>query len=696
MRKIKLPLVVCLLTFTAASQTENETFQTRTLDFKHPAESAALSLELNQKLDSIVIESFLPETEEWERVGKYKYGTEETATRKDSLFYVWNDSLGQWKSFPTEVWEYNEEGNLSTHVMYGVSILANGIDLGYKKESIFTYSDNVKQAEITVYRKDNSTGDLIPDTKEEITYNSEGKQLYYFTSFWDKNLEKWVFKSQYEYDYDENGFKTLDIHYIWLNDTEEWLGASKSEYEFDEKGNELMKINYAWNQSSKDWVESGKFEFAYDESGNVTERTYSFRDFEENTWIYYSREQYSFDIQGHLISQFYAQWDATQNVWVNFQKMEVEFDENFNETLKSSYYWSTEDSMWMGISRTEKEFDINLNLVATIEYQWEETLNQWKGLFKEKYDYDSLVNRTLTSKYVWSDADENWIFQVNRYLSEYEYDENGRIVKEIMLQWDEGSEKWNFANKNVYEYDDQGRQIVYENARWNYPSDDWENLTKTVNNFDETGNNILYCKYVWDAGLSDWRIRWEFQRAFDADGRQTLSSFLEWGGIGNMYRGSKSETNFNENGQTLMWANYSWDTNSGEWKGITKTEYTYDEYGRNLVILRSNWNVTEKKWQYYNRETYYYFTEIVQETVEIKTEINVKVYPNPAENYIRIQLPNPAVPAQLEFFNMAGQKMLSAVVLQGEQVALHHFKPGVYSYRLIHEQKIFKGKIVKK
>lgn len=699
MKKLKLLVITSILPFGVIAQTSAKTNQKLTLNFQQSVESEVVSEELNLKYDSIVIESFIPETEEWERVGKYKYGTEETANRKESLFYAWNDSTEQWKSFPTQVWEYNEEGNLTYHVIYSGSRSVNGLNYNYKKESIFTYSGNGKLAEITEYQKDYSTNELIPNKKEEITTNSQEKQIHYVLSQWDKTLEKWVFIRQYEYDYDENGFKTLDIDYFWLKDSEEWYGASKSEYEFDEKGNKLLEINYVWNQDSKDWIESGKVEIAYDESGNVTEKIWYSLDYSEKVLVYSSREEFGYDEQGNMIFQFYSQWDATLKVWVNLQKMEVEFDENFNQTLQSSYHWSTEDSIWIGASKTGKEFDINGNLLATIEYQWDWMENQWTELFKEKYEYDSLENRTLTSLYVWSDADKNWVFSVNRTLSEYEYDENGRILKQIISQWNEDSGNWDLANKNEYEYDEQGRQISHENAWWNPTYADWENLTKTVYDFDEAGHYILDGNYVWDTGLSNWRIHREYRWAFDAAGRQTINSFLEWGGYGNIYWGNKLETNYNENGRTLMRADYGWDTDAGEWKGATKTEYTYDDYGdygRNLVTLWYIWNQADKKWQYDTRETCYYSTGPVQDVVEINAEINVKVYPNPAENVIRVQLPNSSVPAQLELFNLSGQKILSAQIFDGELISVSHFKPGIYSWRIIQNKEIFTGKFVKK
>ena len=60
MKKLKLLAIICLLTFTATSQTTDETFQTHHLFFEQSAESEVVSEELNQEPDSIVVESFLP------------------------------------------------------------------------------------------------------------------------------------------------------------------------------------------------------------------------------------------------------------------------------------------------------------------------------------------------------------------------------------------------------------------------------------------------------------------------------------------------------------------------------------------------------------------------------------------------------------------------------------------------------------
>jgi len=72
--------------------------------------------------------------------------------------------------------------------------------------------------------------------------------------------------------------------------------------------------------------------------------------------------------------------------------------------------------------------------------------------------------------------------------------------------------------------------------------------------------------------------------------------------------------------------------------------------------------------------------------------MDLKVYPNPADEYIIIETGIPQ-PSQFKMFDMIGSLVMMAEVSDKEQLSLEKLKAGMYYYKLVADSKLQAGKL---
>ncbi|MDR1679360.1 MAG: DUF3836 domain-containing protein [Prevotellaceae bacterium] len=100
---------------------------------------------------------------------------------------------------------------------------------------------------------------------------------YDITSYdrdWDITAQNWQDSSKNETTYDANGKLTMKVDYKWDNAKQSWENNSKSEMTYDANGNEIMAVKYAWDSTTQNWENNSKRETTYDADGKLTTENY--------------------------------------------------------------------------------------------------------------------------------------------------------------------------------------------------------------------------------------------------------------------------------------------------------------------------------------------------------------------------------------------------------------------------------------
>ncbi len=246
------------------------------------------------------------------------------------------------------------------------------------------------------------------------------------------------------------------------------------------------------------------------------------------------------------------------------------------------------------------------------------------GTFKEEYGFDATNRQVMTAVYEWVSATGSW---TGKEKTEFAYD-GELMISSIEYAW--VSEAWVADKKNTWKYDDQERvieyyefsrdkntnQLVYSKGfakEWDaedrlvldieykaYSNGVWTAGTKKETKYDDNGNTIEYFNY---AGLTNgnWGAAGSTHElwTFDDDNAKTKYEKYTWSN-GNWVGSSKEEWGYTDGKQT-MYAKYKWQSN--DWVGVSKEVKVYT--ANNLTLSETytwgngDWvGVTQEKWTY--------------------------------------------------------------------------------------------------
>ena len=72
----------------------------------------------------------------------------------------------------------------------------------------------------------------------------------------------------------------------------------------------------------------------------------------------------------------------------------------------------------------------------------------------------------------------------------------------------------------------------------------------------------------------------------------------------------------------------------------------------------------------------------------------IRFYPNPASDYIRIDINSCSNSYSFELFNLHGQKVIDRLIENNTAISVEELMEGMYVYRLIDKKNIYTGKII--
>ncbi|GAB4331857.1 MAG: hypothetical protein Kow00127_23810 [Bacteroidales bacterium] len=236
---------------------------------------------------------------------------------------------------------------------------------------------------------------------------------------------------------------------------------------------------------------------------------------------------------------------------------------------------------------------ITLNLTAQISSDttysktWNEKSQSWEN-------YDRIItvynNQNPVSELI--QVFENNIWE-NYSLREYSY-ENGRLLVETEMYWDDHHQEWIHNYRKLYSYNSEGQvssilhQNVYNGVYFNSSreimrySADGNLMEKEVETFDEAWNSFLKYQYYY---LSN-DLLMEENLTYTGDGQQQDVKFTV-------------HYSYNQDGKLL--SKVKTRTRSGKEENLVREFYTYDESGRMSEQLISSWSSFRNEWKNENR-----------------------------------------------------------------------------------------------
>jgi hypothetical protein len=360
------------------------------------------------------------------------------------------------------------------------------------------------------------------------------------------------------------------------------------------------------------------------------------------------------------------QWHATS-------KTDYTYDANGNPTyeLTSTSDISLDVPVWGNSSKTESTYDINSNITLYILSTWNTLLSQWVGVMRIETTYDAYGHPTLEINYSWDNPGVQWVESAK---TESSYDGNGNIATETTYVWDATIPIPGFVNssKTDYTFNGLGQKVLYITSDWDktIAIPDWVNSSQTELGYDGAGNQNVMTDYTWDQTLAipDWVAEFKIESTFDINNRPTTVISSLWD------TGTDAFVPFNKTEST--------------YGNVFSPTVTYDETnGFQYDINSTTWLPSSQTDDYYSDAATY---------VNKFSERNIRVYPNPAREFIVFDNVNILESASISVYDLQGRKVMEKQLSGNEQISVTNLSKGLYVYKLNNGGISYSGRLVKK
>jgi len=388
------------------------------------------------------------------------------------------------------------------------------------------------------------------------------------------------------------------------------------------------------------WFLNYKCLCTYDSEGNLSAESFNRLDQIADQWFEYLK--YEYDVNENIILEIEYEWDETTDQRIYDRKHEYTYDAGGNTTSTIYCYWSVQNNRWMFSERSEYFYDTNGNLIEEIIYKGDETHSLWIYDNKLEHFYNNDGNDTLTYNYNWAVSPGEW--QIS-YKIESTYNSAGKINLKIRSYWESNNEEWDYSRKAEYIYNAAWK--LTKNTNYYWYGDHWIEDSRLVNTYDENGNLNFFAWYIWDRDAGYW--------------------------IGEI----SADVIFDLNGNILLMTAYLWDEQISDWVYEWTGEFSYNSSNLLSYLIYYNWNDSKNEWIEDYERTYYY-TELVNSIPSVPDDFEIKFYPNPANEFIMVDLNNCIGPASLDIYDNQGHKVISQRLSGRDIIAVEHLNNGLY------------------
>ena len=281
---------------------------------------------------------------------------------------------------------------------------------------------------------------------------------------------------------------------------------------------------------------------------------------------------------------------------------------------------------------------------------------------------------------------------------EYVYNTSSLLTEYLEQEWDTLSSAWEYQSKHENICDIQGNKT--ENIEYRYTGTIWQKAYKEA--FTHNGQNLLIeqNRHTWDTLSSTWipsKYKYTFQ--YNINGSMAESQEFKW-----IDSTSTWDTTYrlihtrNENytAQDIVLPIHSYFF--GYYYESPICVHPYHE--RNVMNFLFNdmllkdetkrWMPNDTLWKTIDEFIYYYSDH--EASINQNEKKTISVFPNPAKDWISIQINNNADLLHFSLFDISGRKIMD-VQPTTSTISLENINSGIYLYRIETEEGFFSGKI---
>ena len=330
---------------------------------------------------------------------------------------------------------------------------------------------------------------------------------------------------------------------------------------------------------------------------------------------------------------------------------------NLKEDSLIIEFWDETKEEWALWGKAENIFDVNGQLITTIGYYADE--GNWVSIEKTEYTYDTSGIRILETEYEDEEGTGEWAVDGKR---EYFFDADGKDTLELSYGWDSDAKLWQLEGKIEFSY-------------------------------DASGNLIMDMKYRTEGPGNPWIPKWKFEYLNDSNGNDTLETTYRWEETDEVWTpNERIAQTHDENGNVISHYHEYWDENTSQWKFQDKEKYEIDVTDSTKQEVTYEWVESASEWSLSMRLTNYYSDPVT--SIHNAGIATVRVYPNPAMEFIVFDGIETSGTAYVEIVEIQGKIVLSQEINNSQKVSVQHLPQGLYLYKYSVNSKTYTGKLI--
>lgn len=386
----------------------------------------------------------------------YPEGTYPAGALKSNEIWSLDEEHNEWNGFRMSA-TYDEFGNANNRL---IEVTEGGIWVPQVRyTATYTSLEGELLLDMTeIYQN----GEWIGDGKRTATFDNQGRKVTMNVFVWNADTKGWDNLEKADYTY-ESG-KSTESGYQWTGST--WIYTTKLDTYTDQNGNSTKVENSRWDNEKNDWLVDMRIENTYDSEGNlILSQNYNYVE-EYGELLPYGKEIHTYN--GNEIEVEYYGYNYDTEEWDGFNKSKEKYEDDL--VVENYFYtWAADTKTWVNDTKGVHEYNNEGKPVFTINYFWDGTA--WKNNSKVAIEYNEYGYESHNVSYLFDEAVNDWFKESELFT---DTDPEGRILRlEGYMLDEEGN--WSGAGmKEVYEYDENGRSLRDEFSKWNLESGEWE------------------------------------------------------------------------------------------------------------------------------------------------------------------------------------------------------------------------------
>jgi hypothetical protein len=375
-----------------------------------------------------------------------------------------------------------------------------------------------------------------------------------------------------------------------------------------------------------------------------------------------------------------------------YRKEEYTYDANNNVLLYADYDWDYESNDWIGFAKAEYTYNSNNNMTLYVHYLWNQITSQWTGYWKEEYTNDAAENWIQTVTYYWNDTTSEW---VHLWKDHYTYDENNNVIQMITEEWNSTTGQWIVTWKEDYVYNTNNDMSQTDFSYWYDDYNLWFNYATSEYNYDNNSNLAQFTYYDLDDTGTQWVASWNEEYTYDNNNNLTLYNAYQWDETASEWiLNSNEESTYDDNQNRTQYINFNYtDTTGYKFESYYDNSYSTndliipfledDKDFRHMLLIKLlyYWDEEASEWIYDTKITCYYSEQNVMNLANYQEEI-IKIYPNPANDFIKFEINSPLKSATFKLYDIMGKEWISKEVTGNNELNIKHLSSGMYFYDL--------------